>query len=231
MSVAIVDSCPLFRRGLQHSLAKTKLRVSINASSFEQIEDDLTRQSLTLCVLGMSHGWVPILDLLRRIRGICSSVPIAVLSSECNPQQARAAIENGATAIISKNVTCEALVDYLSLVRLGERILPMSFAVNLENGVDSDHSSTAGWEGQRLPPPEISIGLGGLSKREADVLQHLRCGASNKLIAKTLLISEATVKIHVKAVFRKINVKNRTQAAIWANQNLAAGANAQDHMV
>ena len=61
-----------------------------------------------------------------------------------------------------------------------------------------------------------------LSQREAAILGHLVQGASNKVIAYQLKITEATVKVHVKAILRKIQVKNRTQAAIWALNNQTA---------
>ena len=59
----------------------------------------------------------------------------------------------------------------------------------------------------------------GLSPREQEILQALVTGASNKLIAIKLGITEATVKVHLKTLLRKIDVNNRTQAAIWAMNN------------
>jgi DNA-binding CsgD family transcriptional regulator len=59
-----------------------------------------------------------------------------------------------------------------------------------------------------------------LSPREKEILSHLVAGHSNKLIARHLGIAEATVKVHLKSVQRKIRVENRTQAAIWALANL-----------
>ena len=59
-----------------------------------------------------------------------------------------------------------------------------------------------------------------LSAREAQILGCLREGAPNKLIARKLGITEATIKVHVKAILRKIGVTNRTQAAMWASQRL-----------
>ncbi|GJE41195.1 Response regulator protein VraR [Methylobacterium soli] len=55
-----------------------------------------------------------------------------------------------------------------------------------------------------------------LSPREIDVLKHLAGGASNKIIARACDLAEATVKIHVKNVLRKLKTQNRTQAALWA---------------
>ena len=59
-----------------------------------------------------------------------------------------------------------------------------------------------------------------LSVREAQVLSHLREGATNKIIARQFDVTEATVKVHVKAILRKIGAANRTQAAMWASQHL-----------
>ena len=59
----------------------------------------------------------------------------------------------------------------------------------------------------------------GLSEREAQILDGLVKGHPNKLIARTCEISDATVKVHMKSIMRKIRVENRTQAAIWAMKN------------
>ena len=58
-----------------------------------------------------------------------------------------------------------------------------------------------------------------ISDRERHILHNLLAGHSNKMIARQLNISEATVKVHMKAVLRKLNVRNRTQAAMWAVAN------------
>ena len=62
-----------------------------------------------------------------------------------------------------------------------------------------------------------------LSNREAEILQCLMQGAPNKIIARQLDVAEATVKVHVKAILRKIQVANRTQAAMWAVEHLSSG--------
>jgi two-component system nitrate/nitrite response regulator NarL len=65
----------------------------------------------------------------------------------------------------------------------------------------------------------------GLSVRETVILRCLMEGDSNKLIARKFDITEATVKVHVKAILRKIRAKNRTQAAIWAASHLPSSGN------
>jgi len=59
-----------------------------------------------------------------------------------------------------------------------------------------------------------------LSKREEAILRLLMEGGSNKMIARRLVITEATVKVHIKAILRKLRLHNRTQAAMWAYNNL-----------
>ncbi len=63
-----------------------------------------------------------------------------------------------------------------------------------------------------------------LSPRERQVLNCLVEGMSNKMIARKLGVTETTVKLHVKNILRKINVRNRTQAAIWAIENRLIGS-------
>jgi two-component system nitrate/nitrite response regulator NarL len=74
-------------------------------------------------------------------------------------------------------------------------------------------------------PPRRKLEGHKLSEREIEILQCLVEGNSNKVIANRLRITEATVKVHLKSILRKIDVSNRTQAAIWAlNQGFSAHA-------
>ena len=63
-------------------------------------------------------------------------------------------------------------------------------------------------------------GVPSLSRRETLILRMLMQGASNKIIARNLVITESTVKVHMKAILRKLRLQNRTQAAIWARNNV-----------
>ena len=72
---------------------------------------------------------------------------------------------------------------------------------------------------QHAQPPVALRNHPGLSEREAQILDGLVKGHANKVIARTCEITEATVKVHMKSILRKIRVDNRTQAAIWAMEN------------
>jgi two-component system, NarL family, nitrate/nitrite response regulator NarL len=73
---------------------------------------------------------------------------------------------------------------------------------------------------QPVPSPSTDL-VRGLSRREFIILQTLTEGASNKIIARKLVITESTVKVHMKAILRKLRLQNRTQAAIWARNHLS----------
>jgi two-component system nitrate/nitrite response regulator NarL len=101
---------------------------------------------------------------------------------------------------------CSPLITSLQLASLGERILPSSLldVVLRQSSYPLSTQSDA---------PQID--RANLSQREMDVLCCLTAGYPNKLIARQLDVSEATVKVHVKAILRKLKVGNRTQAAMW----------------
>ncbi|MEL6933918.1 MAG: response regulator transcription factor [Pseudomonadota bacterium] len=121
----------------------------------------------------------------------------------------------GADGYIIKDIECQSLIESLKLVALGEKVLPSQLVKHLP--LRSAMSSSPQTDGSEL--------LGSLSEREVETLRCLIMGYPNKVIAYRLDISEATVKVHVKAILRKLGVQNRTQAAIWAvNHGLDANA-------
>jgi two-component system, NarL family, nitrate/nitrite response regulator NarL len=110
------------------------------------------------------------------------------------------------SGILTYDLSGEAFLRSLRLICAGERVFPRDLA-----------------PGRRLPLPvdgEARSDRNRLSPREREVLSHLLVGHANKVIARQLGTSEATVKVHLKNLLRKIKVDNRTQAAIWALSNL-----------
>jgi two-component system nitrate/nitrite response regulator NarL len=97
---------------------------------------------------------------------------------------------------------------------LGETFLPFSISFELLRH-RSNQISLPG-----APAGTAARGVGNLSPRETQILRCLTQGVSNKLIARELGLSEATVKVHLKAILRKVKVGNRTQAAIWAQEHM-----------
>jgi two-component system, NarL family, nitrate/nitrite response regulator NarL len=120
------------------------------------------------------------------------------------------AFKYGADGYIVKEISCEALMESLRLVAMGEKVMPSQLASCLSGATEQMHAP------QLNRNPDVARIL---SERELTTLRYLLVGHANKVIARRLEISEATVKVYVKAILRKLRVSNRTQAAIWAFNN------------
>ena len=147
--------------------------------------------------------------LLHSIREKFPDIKLVVLAATTrNIHHLARCFEAGADAYLLKNISPDALQQSLKLVLLGEKVFPTRLAALLVSGQVDTHK-----------PATASADLEGLSEREVQILRCLLNGHPNKVIAKKLNITEATVKVHLKGVLKKISAANRTQAAIWALNN------------
>ncbi len=122
---------------------------------------------------------------------------VALMSGEATREIAEQALEAGAAGFVPKKLPAKTLINAVRFMAMGEQYAPIDFM-------------TAPVETVSHPLAEK------LSKRELEVLQGLTQGKSNKEIARDLDIMEPTVKLHMKTLFRKLDVSNRTQAAMVA---------------
>lgn len=125
------------------------------------------------------------------------------------------AIVVDASAIVTTDVTAYVLGNLLQLVSQNYVIRAANVAIEPNPGKAKLIDGAAQTFRERSLPVIDSKTLTGLSSRESEILLHVIRGSSNKVIARALGIAEATVKIHVKGIFRKIGVANRTQAAFY----------------
>ena len=205
----LIETNRLFREGLKHLLNGTRFEVGAEFNTAElALEAGETGAAPDLVLSGQ-----PVRDEaeLRALRDAFPTAWIVVLADDLSVDVLRAAMGGGADGFLSKSMSPEALIQSLQLVMLGEKVFPTNLAAMLLD------MTAAG--------PQHSVR--GLSPREQEILQALVTGASNKMIANKLGITEATVKVHLKTLLRKIDVHNRTQAAIWAMNN---GFSAEDGM-
>lgn len=201
----LVERFGLFREGLRHILADTPYEI--------QKESDSVESALAL----IKEGFTPRLFLfdltkhddqeftgIKRLRADLPHLRIVVLSSKVSTKVLARALEAGVDAYLLKDMSPEALIQSLTLVLLGEKVFPTNLAqILIQGGFAGESGSSA-------------VSYGGLSEREIQILRCLVNGDPNKVIADRLRITESTVKVHLKGILRKINVGNRTQAAIWA---------------
>ncbi|WP_419813927.1 LuxR C-terminal-related transcriptional regulator [Glacieibacterium sp.] len=131
---------------------------------------------------------------------------LVLITEECDLGSIPRALAAGVDGLLNNTIACEPLVAALGLIMMGEKVVPTQ-VVNALTGY--------GFPSQPHVWDVTDVGTN-LSERETEILQQLVLGEANKVISRRLMISEATVKVHVKAILRKLHVLNRTQAAIWA---------------
>jgi two-component system, NarL family, nitrate/nitrite response regulator NarL len=159
---------------------------------------------------------------IAEVRRIYPISRVVLLLDPVSHFQFAAAIRCGIATVLSRSSSCEALVGTLKLILDGITVMPSNL---LDTLLEPLHFPGVV---AHAMVPESSYGgsvssmltqrASGLSARELSVLHRLRDGLSNKEIARVLGITEATVKVHVKAILRKAQVRNRTQVAMWASK-------------
>jgi DNA-binding NarL/FixJ family response regulator len=148
------------------------------------------------------------LELLREIKSTWPDLPVIMLSSYDNGEYVKSALAEGASGYLLKDTTPEDLAQAIMVALSGSgNVLSPRAVRNLFEGPMRPEEAN----GQQTRPQDV-----GLTKRESDVLLLLAGGSSNREISRQLFLSEKTVKAHLAAVFRKLGVTNRTQAAMAA---------------
>lgn len=208
LNVLMIDPNTLFREGLRRLLTGDQFQVTAEARDVCGGIDIVAAGTVPDLVLAD----IPVeadeatLDMLRRLHAMAPDARIVVLTDEVSTTVLSRVLEAGADGYLLKDLSAEALIQSLRLVMMGEKVFPTPLADLLISG--RLHGA---------PRQQASMSqLNHLSSREVEILRCLLSGDSNKIIARHLRITEATVKVHLKSLLRKINANNRTQAAIWA---------------
>ncbi len=217
----LVEPNTLLREGLRRILAETAYNpVALSASFDEVLAAWKPEAAPFMLIMDGARDHEEACDQIRQIKKQSSSARVLMLVDQYDLKQIITAFQAGADAYLVKSVSCEVLVKTLDLVMLGEIVFPSAVLELLNEHVLQP--SEAGEAQGAAKDFDGQFQSKGLSVRETVILRCLMEGDSNKLIARKFDITEATVKVHVKAILRKIQAKNRTQAAIWAASHLPA---------
>jgi two-component system nitrate/nitrite response regulator NarL len=136
---------------------------------------------------------------------------VVVMADRYEPEEAKAALNAGADGYLLSTMACEVLVESLVRIGAGRRIRSSA------NGDAEEKRPTRGIAAASRPlTSPYDLMLRRFTGRELQVARLLTEGCSNKLIAQRLALTEATVKVYLKSILKKIPAKNRTQAALWA---------------
>lgn len=214
INVMIVDDHPLFRSGLKSAL---DLEDDINIVGISEDGEDALEQIVHLrpnvVLLDVNLPGINGLQVARQIQNEHAGVAVVILTAHHDSEQVIHALRSGASAYRPKDVEAQALVQTIRDVAEGyyladeKRMSREERDIWLDEQIDeSTGPYTIDAEGHYIP----------LSPREMEILEHVTLGMINKEIANKLGISQQTVKNHMTSILKKLNVKDRTQAAVTA---------------
>jgi two-component system nitrate/nitrite response regulator NarL len=202
--------------GLKHLLDGTRFAVTGTAADESSVFTGDQSAVPTLFIIDGSDLPSRIVEAAGSLKGRHPNARIAVIADRFDASFVKLARHAGVDGFCQSASEREVLIKSLELVMLGETVLPSYLMALLLEAIPAGsgpelQDSRAGTEMEASDPR-----LRKLSTREAEILHCLTEGAPNKLIARKLDVAEATVKVHIKAILRKIGAANRTQAAMWA---------------
>ena len=201
--LVIIDRQPLTLQAITQMLAGAfpgkAAFAAASSMKLPEFQDEAATASPPLVVLyvrdaSISDGWVE--QQLRLIWGQFPEARVAFLSDRDDTDDVAQAISRGVRGYISTSLNCDLAVAALSIVDVGGTYIPAHAVASIPR------------EPHRVPKNELD-----LTDREIAVARLLSEGRPNKVIARALEIEEATVKVHVRNILKKLHVSNRTQAA------------------
>jgi two-component system nitrate/nitrite response regulator NarL len=216
ITTLLICRSTVLHAGLSHTFSNTPFALVDNVGDPAFDVSALAGGEPVLILLCDSLSPEEYLQAIERLKAQCPSAWVVVLADHLEPNAVLRLYRAGLNGLCSPAMVGSSLVKALELVVAGEAFLPAEIGLALLEQ-QSRQSAPDAQEGPTLPAAGLT---GRLSDREAQILQCLMQGASNKMIARQLGLAEATVKVHIKSILRKVKAGNRTQAAMWAQQHL-----------
>ncbi len=205
--IAIVDPSRLrrecLRLALTHQNPDRIITEAANADELLHLSANGGRFDLVL--VGAATADHVELRQIEALRRALPDTPLVVVAETDNPQRARQILSTGARGFLPASLSLRVLMGAIDLVLAGGVYVPSTL-------IEGGQARSGPWQAPAPTPEPWSE----LTRRQRDVLGLISQGKSNKLIADALSMSESTVKAHVKQIIKRLNVANRTQAALVA---------------
>ncbi len=206
VSLVVVDDHTLFRTGLYELLTRRQLDVLGMTGQAQEALELVTQHRPDIVLLDLRMGEIGGLAILRDIRKHFPEQRVVILTTSIEENDVLRALKLGAVGYLLKDMDPDNLVDLLKRARDGETVVAQEFTGLL--------ARAAVYKGELDTTPNKNVYK--LTPREMDILRHIAKGESNKHIASELGIVDGTVKLHVRAVLKKLGVQTRVQAALLA---------------
>ncbi|OOZ40687.1 two-component system response regulator NarL [Solemya pervernicosa gill symbiont] len=210
MKVLVIDDHALFRVGLEGLLEKRGIEVTAVASGSEGLEI-APQLNPDVVLLDMRMPDMSGIEVLTKVRNSGLEMPAVMLTTSDDEQDLIDSLRNGAQGYLLKDMEPDELVSALRNIVAGKTVIAPDLAGVLAKVVQQGDGSA-----DEEIDNEESNPFSELTPREKEILCLLAEGQSNKAIARNLGITDGTVKLHVKAVLRKLSVHSRVEAAVIA---------------
>lgn len=203
-SILIIDDHPLFRKGLMQ-LIQTAEEFDIVGEASGGKDGIALALALhpDMILLDLNMKDMNGIEVLTQLKSADIDARIIMLTVSDHAEDLVAALRAGADGYLLKDMEPEDLLANIRSAGLGRMTLNEKLSGMLAHALS---------EGSK---PK-SMGEAGLTEQEGKILEQISTGKSNKLIARELGIAEGTVKVHVKHLLKKLNLKSRVEAAVWA---------------
>jgi two-component system, NarL family, nitrate/nitrite response regulator NarL len=203
-SVVIIDDHPLFRKGVSQLIAMDPNLALLGEAPNGRDGVELVREHQPdLVLLDMNMKDMNGIETLKAIKAFDSNALVVMLTVSDSETDILTALRAGADGYLLKDMEPEELRARLSSVAQGSIVVSPSLRKHLARALNED---------ARQSPHDDTQ----LTEREKEILNLLAAGRCNKLIGRELAITEGTVKVHVKHILKKLNLRSRLEAAVWA---------------
>ena len=196
MKIAIIDDHSLIRSGVSNALENTKFKVVAEATSVNEGTAVINSYQPDICLIDINLGTSNGIDLIKQSIAAGIKSKFVVLTMHDDLETLERAKKAGAAAYVTKSVSIQQLIQVLSVVSESDAFIKQGDIKASETKKDF-----------------------GLTVRELEVLSLLPTGATALAIGGVLFLSEATIKTHLAAIYRKLNAANRAQAVSIGFEN------------
>ena len=215
MRIVLVDDQPLVRNGIASLLRSHGHDVVGEASDGQEAIEVVRRAAPDLVLMDLR---MPVLDGLSATRLLRTEHPdlkIVVLTVSDDERDLVEAVKSGAYGYLLKDLEAEQFFEAIDAVAHGESVIPSQLARHLW--------SEFGRLATRQPEP-AEAAADALTEREWEVLRLVAAGHTNREVANRLVVTENTVKFHMRGILDKLHLRNRTEVAAWVAERERGGA-------
>lgn len=209
MRVLLIDDHALVRKGLEQLLQSRGVEVVASAGSGREGIELALALKPDIILLDVKMPGMSGTETLKLLREQGIAVPVLMLTMSREEEDLQAALRNGATGYLLKDMDHEDLVPALQDAMQGNNVIAKELIGSLTRLVQGGTAKSS------AKPASPSL-LSELTPRELEILRHLAEGQSNKEIGRALDITDGTVKLHVKSILRKLGIRSRVEAAVLA---------------